>query len=84
MVAIFTLNWKDVTGFNDNWGKNLIAIAIFAGANTIGYYLWDIVRSAYKRIKGEMKTKVVWQNHPSRQTEKTDTSCNLIYPHFYV
>ena len=34
-------------------GVLIYTITIFALANAIGYYLWDIVKSAYKQIKEE-------------------------------
>ena len=34
-------------------GVVILNVAILALANALGYYLWDIVKSAYKQIKEE-------------------------------
>ena len=34
----------------------VVMFVTFAGLNAFGYYLWDIVRSAYKKVNEENKT----------------------------
>ena len=42
-------DWKAVTLANFGW--IIFAIVVIAIINAFGYYLWDIVKSVYKKIK---------------------------------
>jgi len=52
-------------------GVVIYTVAIFALANALGYYLWDIVKSAYKQIKEENENVQPAGNYQMNTYEKS-------------
>jgi len=52
-------------------GVVIYTFAIFALANALGYYLWDIVKSAYKQIKEENENVQPAGNYQMNTYEKS-------------
>ena len=52
-------------------GVLIYTITIFALANALGYYLWDIVKSAYKQIKEENENVQPAGNYMMNTYEKS-------------
>jgi len=53
-------------------GVVISTIAIFALANALGYYIWDIVKSAYKQIKEENENAQPAGNYTMNTYEKSE------------
>jgi len=52
-------------------GVVIYTVALFALANALGYYLWDIVKSAYKQIKEENENVQPAGNYQMNTYEKS-------------
>ena len=57
----------------------VVMFVTFAGLNALGYYLWDIVRSAYKKVNEE--SKISFRSNPMAKTanqKTTSPSCQMV------
>ena len=68
------MSWTDVfgSGFpNRSQGGNFFILICYAVLNALGYYLWDIVKSAYKQIKEENENVQPAGNYMMNTYEKS-------------
>ena len=58
------------------WPGIVVMFVIFVALNAFGYYLWDIVRSAYKKVKEEDKNK--YRSNLTTTNQNTSQSYQII------